>query len=62
MPTAGVRGIVREVRATFTLLDQPDGDLCFVPNSKVMGTAMVNHSADGTSAPTPNICDDLMVL
>ena len=45
---AGVRGTVREVRATFTLVDQPDGDICYVPNAKILGATMVNHSAKGT--------------
>jgi small conductance mechanosensitive channel len=45
----GVFGKVREVRALSTIIDEPDGDVIYVPNAKVFGGPMNNFSAAGRS-------------
>lgn len=45
----GVTGKVREVRALFTIVDEPDGDVIYVPNAKCLGGAMNNYSLAGNS-------------
>ena len=45
----GTFGKVREVRALFTIIDEPDGDMIYVPNAKVFNSPMNNYSAAGRS-------------
>jgi len=43
----GVPGTVREIKATYTLIGQPDGNLIYVPNAKILGGSVVNFSKAG---------------
>jgi len=45
----GVTGKVREVRALFSIIDEPDGDMIYVPNSKAFAGCMCNYSTAGKS-------------
>ena len=44
---AGVKGKVRKIMASHTVIDQPDGNVIYVPNSKIFSTHIVNYSAAG---------------
>lgn len=44
---AGVRGKVRKIMALHTVVDQPDGNVIYVPNSKIFSTSIVNYSEAG---------------
>ncbi len=45
--TGGQFGTVREVNLRATVIDTPDGKVVYMPNSTVLGSALINHSARG---------------
>lgn len=43
---AKVKGRVTEINIIATIIETPEGDVVTIPNSKVWGAPIVNHSAD----------------
>ena len=41
-----VKGFVRSVSATQTILDQPDGNVIFVPNTKIISSPFTNFTGE----------------
>ena len=41
-----VKGFVRSVGATQTIMDQPDGNVIFVPNTKIISSPFTNFTGE----------------